>query len=289
MHPSPRAAQPTPFLAITNGLRLLAACAALAATAAAAENPSVLQANAAYRASQSVIGDTIGEHVLLDRQSQAVPLSRYRGKPLLVSFVYTGCFEICPTSTRTLQQALKSLPPDLDESRFNVVSVGFNQPADSPTAMRAFAAQHRVGASNWDFLSPPPEAVAALARDFGFTWKATAAGIDHVVQYTLVSAEGRVFQQIYGSGATPEAIVAPLRQMLGGAEPPPPDLMSELVRQVRIVCTVYDPNTGEYRFKYALLVEIAGGATFLVAMLWLVGSEWRTRRALRRQGRRLRT
>ena len=262
--------------------QVLAAVALIGSGAAWAENPSVIQANTAYRASQSVIGDMIGGHTLLDRSSQPVSLSRYRGKPLLVSFVYTGCFEICPTSTRTLQQALKSLPPDLDESRFNVVSIGFNQPADSPTAMRAFAAQHRVGASNWDFLSPQPNAVAALARDFGFTWRATPAGFDHVVQYTLVSAEGRVFQQIYGSQATPEELIEPLRRMLGGAEPAPPDLLSEIVRQVRIVCTVYDPNSGTYRFKYALLVEIAGGATFLIAMLWLVGSEWRSRRTLRR-------
>lgn len=267
---------------------LAAAGAFIVAGSASAENPSTLQANTAYRASQSVIGDMLGEHVLLDRASQPAPLSRYRGKPLVVSFVYTGCFEICPTSTRTLQQALQALPSDLDESRFNVVSIGFNQPADSPTAMRAFAAQHRVGAANWDFLSPPPDAVAALARDFGFTWAATPAGIDHVVQYTLISAEGRVFQQIYGPGATAEALAEPLRQMLGGAEPPAPDLISEFARQVRIVCTVYDPNTGTYRFKYALLVEIAGGATFLIAMLWLVGSEWRSRRALKRRLRGLR-
>jgi len=274
--------------ALRRAVRVVAAVALMGSAIAWAENPTIIQANTAYRASQSVIGDMLGEHTLLDRSSQPVPLSRYRGKPLLVSFVYTGCFEICPTSTRTLQQALESLPPDLDESRFNVVSIGFNQPADSPTAMRAFAAQHRVGASNWDFLSPPPDAVAPLASDFGFTWRATPAGFDHVVQYTLVSAEGRVFQQIYGSQATPQELIEPLRRMLGGAEPPAPDLMSELWRQVRIVCTVYDPASGTYRFKYALLVEIAGGATFLIAMLWLVGSEWRSRRALRRglRGRR---
>ena len=34
------------------------------------------------------------------------------------------------------------------------------------------------------------------------------------------------------------------------------------IDRIRIICTVYDPTTGKYRYDYGLIPEIAGGATF---------------------------
>ena len=54
----------------------------------------------ALRTSQAALGRKIADHTLLDREGRPVRLSSYRGKPLLVSFIYTGCFQVCPTTTR---------------------------------------------------------------------------------------------------------------------------------------------------------------------------------------------
>ena len=91
---------------------------------------------AALRTSQAAIGKTIGDHALLDREDRPVRLADYRGKPLLVNFIYTGCFQVCPTSTRALAEALQAMRGGFEPSQFNVVSIGFNQPADSPQAIR---------------------------------------------------------------------------------------------------------------------------------------------------------
>ena len=45
--------------------------------------------------------------------------------------------------------------------------------------------------------------------------------------------------------------------------------MTDLLDQVRILCSVYDPSTGKYRVDYSLYLEIAGGLTFILAMLML--------------------
>ena len=45
---------------------------------------------------------------------------------------------------------------------------------------------------------------------------------------------------------------------------------------------VYDPETGTYRYNYGLILEIAGGVTFALAMIWFYGNEWRNQRRLRR-------
>ena len=141
---------------------------------------------AALAAGQAVIGTTPPDFTFLDRQGKPVRLSQYRGKPLLVSFIYTGCFEICPTTTRNLHEAVKGLDKLLSPNQFNVVSIGFNQPSDSPVALRSFAAQYRITYPNWEFLSPHAKIVEPLTRSFGFSYLATPAGFDHILGVTVL-------------------------------------------------------------------------------------------------------
>ncbi len=249
--------------------------------------PPALDATQALRDSQAAIGRPLGEHALLDTQGRPVRLSNYRGKPLLVSFIYTGCFQVCPTSTRSLQEAVRTVHKTFRAEHFNVVSIGFNQPADSPQAMRAFAAQHRIAEPNWQFLSPPPAALPALLRDFGFSVLATPAGFDHLVGVTVVDAQGRIYAQVYGEKFNPDQLGEPLRLLLRGAPMPAQLSLGELIERVRIICTVYDPQTGRYKYNYGLIVEIAGGATFIVAMLWFFTLELRNRWRRRAQQRAL--
>ena len=267
------------------GLRLLAAIAALCGGQALAEgNPQALPTPvnldpaAALRASQAVIGNGIGEFTLLDREGRPVRLAQYRGKPLLVSFIYTGCFQVCPLTTRSLQSAVEAGRGVFGTSQFNVVSIGFNQPADSPQAMKAFARQHRIDAPNWEFLSPPAAVVAALTRDFGFSYLATPAGFDHVLQATLLDAEGRIYRQLYGDQLNAASIGEPLAQLLRNAPAPQQFRLDELIDRVRVLCTEFDPATGKVRYKYGLLLEIAGGLTFALTMGWFFFAEWRARR-----------
>ena len=259
-------------------------------TAAAAQSSETasprLDAGAALRDSQAAVGRRLADHTLLDTQGRPVQLAAYRGKPLLVSFIYTGCFQICPTTTRSLADAVAALAQDFGADRFNVISIGFNQPFDSPQAMRAFASQMRIDAPNWHFLSPPAAQVDALTRDFGFRYQATPAGFDHVLTVSVVDAEGVVHQQVYGERLSRDQLGEPVRRLLLGAAPttagaPVPNL-AELIERVRILCTVYDPETGTYRFKYGLLIEIAGGVTFMLSVLWFFVHEWRSRRQTRR-------
>ncbi|MEP7328549.1 MAG: SCO family protein [Betaproteobacteria bacterium] len=241
-----------------------------------------LDSASALRNSQAAIGRTVGNHLLLDRREQPVRLRDYRGKPLLVSFIYTGCFRICPTTTQSLAVAVGELAQVFGADTFNVVSIGFNQPFDSPTAMRVFAAQMRIDMPNWDFLSPSPSTVDDLLSDFGFLYAATPAGIDHVLTVSMLDAQGRIYAQVYGENLSRDQLGEPLRQLLNNAPLRPGISLTEVVERVRILCTVYDPTTGKYRYNYGLILEIAGGVTFALAMIWYFVLEWRTQRLLRR-------
>ena len=243
-----------------------------------------LDQTAALRQSQSAIGKTVDDFTLLDRDGRAVRLSQYRGKPLLVSFIYTGCFQVCPLTTRSLQTAIEASRGVLGLNQFNVVSIGFNQPADSPQSLKAFARQYRIDAPNWEFLSPDAAIVESLTRQFGFSFVATPAGFDHILQATLLDAQGRVYRQIYGDQLTAESVAEPIKQLLDNAPIEEKVQMQDLIDRVRILCTVYNPKTGLYEVKYGLLIEVAGGITFLLTVLWFFLAEWLAqRRAARRR------
>ena len=256
----------------------------LATTTARADSlVPTLDQGEALRASQTVIGRDVGDYTLLDRQGRPVRLSSYRGQPLLVSFIYTGCFQVCPGTTRALAKAVTTAQEALGSKAFQVLSIGFNQPADSPGALRSFAAQQGISSPNWEFLSPPGNSVAALARDFGFSYVATPAGFDHTLQVTIVDGQGRIYRQVYGAAFGADELLQPLRQLIGGNPRPSDSRLDQIVERVRLLCSVYDPLTGKYKVSYGLVFEIAGGLTFL---LWIIGfffSEWLKQRSAKRR------
>jgi len=241
-----------------------------------------LDREAALRTSQAAIGRKVGDHILLNREGVPISLASYRGKPLLVSFIYTGCFQVCPTTTRSLQEAVEGLLKSVGPNQFNVVSIGFNQPADSPQALKSFATQYGIRQPNWEFLSPPAALVPDLARDFGFVFQASPAGFDHVLQVSILDGEGRIVRQVYGEGVVPSELGEPLKMLLAGQPVESNELIEHLVDRVRILCTVFDPKTGTYKVDYTLPIQIAGGVTFFVLMLIFFINEWRSSRKMAR-------
>jgi protein SCO1/2 len=87
-----------------------------------------------------------------------------------------------------------------------------------------------------------------------------------------------VYRQIYGEDYSANDLTEPLKQLITGTPVADTASLSAIIEQVRILCSVYDPRTGKYRVRYGLVIEIAGGATFLLWIIWFFLSEWLTRR-----------
>jgi len=228
----------------------------------------------ALEASQAAIGRAPGDYRFRDSEGRAVRLSDYRGRPLLVSFVYTGCFQACPVATQFLSRAVRTAREVLGDDRFQVVSIGFNQPFDNPAAMAAFARQNRIADPRWAFLSPEPSDVERLAAEFGFSYEATPKGFDHVTQVTILDADGVVYRQVYGENFELPMLVQPLKELLSG-QASREFSAANLWEKVKLYCTVVDPYTGGYRVNYSLFFEIFAGLTTLGAVAWLVLRELR--------------
>lgn len=229
---------------------------------------------AAIKSSQSAIGRRVADFSFTDSLGRERRLTEYRGRPVLVNFVYTGCSQVCPITVRFLGKAIAAARSTLGPDSFAVATIGFNQPFDTPQAMRAFAAQHGIADAQWDFLSPAPGTVDALTREFGFTWYATPKGFDHITQVTVLDGAGRIYRQIYGENFDAPALIEPLKELITGAPAAAGDWRA-LVKKVRLFCTVYDRSSGRYRLNYSLFVEIVAGLTVIGAAAFSLVREWR--------------
>lgn len=267
------------------GLRvaLALACLWLGGAAFGADNapPAKLDQAAALKLSQDAIGKPVGDYTLLDRSGQPVSLASFRGKPLVVNLIYTGCFQICPTTTRNLAKAIKIAQDALGTDRFTTVTIGFNAPFDTPQAMDAYAKQQGVDLPNWLFLSPDQATAQRLAQSLGFTYFPSPKGFDHIEQVTLIDGEGRIYRQIYGDSFDVQLLVEPLKDLLAGT-PSPAGPLADVMDKIRLFCTVYDPQSGTYRQNYAIYIEILAGLSILGTVLYFFLREWRRNRRARR-------
>jgi protein SCO1/2 len=231
----------------------------------------------ALKESQAAIGREVGNHAVVDAAGRPLHLADLRGKPLVVHFVYTGCFQVCPASTQFLARAVREAERTLGPGTFRVATVGFNLPADSPEAMRDFGRRFGIASPDWLFLSPQAQALPELVADFGFRYEATAAGFDHLLQASIVDAQGRIYRQVYGDSFDAPLFTGALLELARNA-PVPQGNIAAFLEQVRILCTVYDPSAGRYRLNYAVLIEIAVGASVMLGGLAFLLVEWRRRR-----------
>lgn len=251
-----------------------------AAQARAASEGATLESNAVLERSQRAIGITVGDYAFKAADGTPFTFARLRGRPVLVSFVYTGCSQVCPTTTRFLARAVAEADRTLGPGRYAVATIGFNHPFDSPEAMRAFARQQGIDRRDWHFLSPEAGVVEQVTRDLGFSFAASAGGFDHLTQVSVLDAGGRVVAQVYGEDFEVPMLVGPLKALL--TDSPLPEITVEnVIERVRLLCTVYDPRTGRYRLDYRIVIEILTGTSIVLAVLGFLLREWQRNRRLR--------
>lgn len=233
---------------------------------------------AALDISQGAIGRQLDNYTLRDSAGQPFVMSELRGKPLLVSMIYTSCHHICPTITRNLRDKIEVAQEALGEDAFNVVTVGFDWRVDTPDRMREF--ESRLGIDhvpNWHFLAIEAGVVDELSDNLGFLFYPSAKGFDHLAQATVVDADGRIYRQVYGVDVETTAIVEPLKELVFNT-PRNAGFVEHWVSTFKLFCTVYDPNSDRYRFDYSIFMSIVVGILSLGLIGIFIAKEWQRAR-----------
>ena len=239
----------------------------------------------ALQLSQQAIGGSIGDYGLVDEFGRTVNLrSDYAGRPLVISMIFTSCHHVCPATTKHLASAVESAREALGDDSFDVVTIGFDVANDTPQAMAAFARRQGVAAENWRFLSASSETIQTISQDLGFIFFPTPRGFDHINQSSVIDRNGVVYGQVYGVTFELPWLVEPLKEIVFNRPSSTGHLFAGLFDRVKLFCTVYDPATGRYRFDNSLFVQIAVGATMILAILIYLFNEMRkTRRARKKE------
>ena len=220
--------------------------------------------------SEAAIGKQLPSLTFSDTQGAKVTLADLRGKPLLISLVYTGCTDVCPAIIENLRPAIEIGQSALGADSFTTLTIGFDTRHDTPERMQSFARDRGVDLPNWLFLSADQQTVNKLSDAIGFSIVPSAGGFDHMAQVSVVDADGRIYQQVRGGTFNPPAIVEPLKDLMFGQRR---TLLSVegITERIKLFCTVYNPNTGRYYFNYSLFVGMGiGFACLLLLLAWLV-------------------
>jgi protein SCO1/2 len=88
-----------------------------------------------------------------------VTLASYRGKAVLVTFLYTHCPDVCPAITSALRVAQQELGPEA--SRVQIIAVSVDPHGDKPTSVATFLKLHHM-TDHMQYLLGTPRQLARV-------------------------------------------------------------------------------------------------------------------------------
>lgn len=256
--------------------------ALLAAIIPAHAAPTVsATAEEALKRSRAAEGNIVGSHKLTDQDGNPVDVTRFRGRPVVISMIYTACDHTCPVTTQNVARAVAGARKALGDDSFQVLSIGFDTLRDTPNNLKMYARAQGIDLKNWTFLAGDQATMEALSAELGFTWYVTSRGFDHIAQTTVLDKDGRIYRQIYGENFELPLLVEPLKDLVLGRAAAMISLDS-ISDRVRFFCTVYDPHSDAYRFDYGIFLSIGSGFLAVLTIIWMTIRMWRdSRRAPR--------
>jgi protein SCO1 len=167
-------------------------------------------------------GDQVPDFKLRNQDGRAIHLSQYRGKTLLITFIYTRCPlpDFCPLVTRNFAVIKQQLSADPAlYAKTHLLSVSFDPEHDTPDRLRAYGAQYmgsdaKDAFSHWDFATGTQDEVTEMAKyfDVGVT-QGENDTINHTLSTTLIGPDGKVAQFYPGNEWTPAQVVADVKKV----------------------------------------------------------------------------
>src|ERR687896_1981918 len=146
---------------------------------------------------------------LRDQDGERVSMRALRGRPVLVTFLYTTCQDTCPAQAQIARGALDELGHDLP-----ALAIAVDPPRDTPERARAFLSEQRA-LGRLDFVLGSRAELRRVWR--GFRIRPQSVTQEHQARITLVDPRGYQRVGYPGSQATPERLAHDLRLLENGA------------------------------------------------------------------------
>lgn len=171
-------------------------------------------------------GDTVPDFALRNEDGRMIHLRQFRGKQLLITFIYTRCPlpNFCPLVTRNFAVIDKQLAADPALYKgTHLICVSFDPEHDTPERLKAYGEQYigrdaKDAFAHWDFAVPRKPVLMEMAKyfDVGITYGSNDS-ITHTLSTTLIGRDGKVIQFYPGNDWTPDQVMADVKKAAHGA------------------------------------------------------------------------
>jgi protein SCO1/2 len=159
------------------------------------------------------LGEAMPDFALYDQTGKVVESGRFRGKQVMLNFIYTRCpfANMCPLSTQkmveTQHQARAANVRDIE-----FVTITLDPAYDTPGVLKDYADARGIDTSNFSFLTGPPGAIRDLLTQFGVIAEFEGDILKHTLATLLIDAHGRIIWRADGSEWLPADFVARMRR-----------------------------------------------------------------------------
>jgi protein SCO1/2 len=146
---------------------------------------------------------------LRDQDGRDVALSDYRGRVVILTFLYTTCRDTCPVMAQQIRGALDDLAKPVP-----ALAVSVDPAGDTPRRAKAFLLrQHLTGRMRY---------LLGSAGDLERVWRAygiqpQTGGRDHSAYVVLIDSRGRQRIGFPAGQLTPEGLAHDVRRLAGVA------------------------------------------------------------------------
>jgi len=169
--------------------------------------------NSAVVAPMPKIGDEVPDFRLLNQDGRQIHLAQFRGRPLLLTFIYTRCPlpDYCPRTSRNFSEIYRGLQSTAQAGRKpHLLSISFDTDFDTPAVLRDYAGRYMNPAvfSEWEFATGSPDEIKRITGYFGLSYRRESGQIVHSLVTALIGSDGRLARLYVGNEWTSRQILA---------------------------------------------------------------------------------
>jgi protein SCO1/2 len=153
------------------------------------------------------IGQPVPDFTLTDQTGQRVSLSRFKGKVVGVTFIYTSCplpdycFRLSNNFGRVQKRFADRMGRDLV-----LLSISFDPVHDTPEVLAKYAGIWKADPNSWHFLTGTPAEVKAVSSRFGLSFWPDEATFTHSLHTIVIDRQGKLAANFEGNQFTAEQL-----------------------------------------------------------------------------------
>lgn len=150
---------------------------------------------------------------LTDQFGKPISLSQFHGEPVVLTFLFTNCPDVCPLTAEKLHAVQLQLGKDA--SHVMMLAVSVDPKRDDRAAALHFSQEHKLN-SNWHYLIGSESELSPVWNAYSVYSQSVAAKstITHTSAVYVIDKEGRE-RIFFGDAFTPTQLATDLKVLLG--------------------------------------------------------------------------